>query len=479
MKPLGSDNMKRFLALLIAFLLVVNCSVSVAATESEELLWNLSDVIYMDYNIEDIEKTEDDFVFVGSTPYYYNYNIKGYIYSAYTTLSALEKELYDAFLSGLQNGETSMKVQYSPVLTAEQFKSIDFKKLLEAFGLDHPEFFYVTSYKYVWSSYRDGSVDSIILYPTSTSLYDKSVNIYDLAQISTYVQDLNSKITSISLDTSNRYNFVKSLHDYLCNNITYINNKARCHDAYGSLVEGESVCQGYADAFKLICDYYKIPSVCLTGTGNGGAHMWNAVQMDDGNWYLLDLTWDDQGSRGTFYDFFLVGLNTVDTSFGKKAFSVSHISDGAPYLPVLPYSNVKYSQTQHNTEFGATYNSLAKKDGRYLIRSPFDVEYSNTYYNGMYVEIENPVTNSDFTVPSGTGGNSEVWTLVLLGDCDGDGLADVSDFSEAVNRVMANSDIGDAYDMAADMNCDGYLDVIDLAMLSVVANELDTEIVIQ
>ena len=59
MKPLGSGNMKRFLALLIAFLLVVNCSVSVAATESEELLWNLSDVIYMDYNIEDIEKTED------------------------------------------------------------------------------------------------------------------------------------------------------------------------------------------------------------------------------------------------------------------------------------------------------------------------------------------------------------------------------------------------------------------------------------
>ena len=174
-----------------------------------------------------------------------------------------------------------------------------------------------------------------------------------------------------------------------------------------------------------------------------------------------------------------MGLSTVDTYFGGNAFSVSHISDGAPYLPVLPYSNVKYSQTQHNTEFGATYNSLAKKDGRYLIRSPFDVEYSNTYYNGMYVEIENPVTNTDFSVPSGTGGNSEVRTLVLLGDCDGDGLADVSDFSEAVNRVMANSDIGDAYDMAADMNSDGYLDVIDLAMLSVVANELDTEIVIQ
>lgn len=470
--------MKKLIALFVSLLLIVNCLIPATANGSEDLLWDLSDVIYADGIVGDFEKTNKDYSYISSDRYYYNYNTKGYIYSAYTTLSALEKELYDAFLSGLQNGETSMKVQYSPVLTKAQYESIDFKKLLEAFGLDHPEFFYVTGYKRGRSYYSDGSVISITLYPTSTSLYDESVNIYDSAQISTYVQDLNSKITSISLDTSNRYKFVKSLHDYLCNSITYINNKARCHDAYGALVEGESVCQGYADAFKLICDYYKIPAVCISGLAKGGAHMWNAVQMDDGNWYLLDITWDDQTSR-IYYDFFLVGLNTADTSFGGNAFSTSHVPNKDTYLPTLPYSNAKYSQTQHNTAFAATYNSLARKNGRYLIRSPFDVEDSNIYYNGMYVEIENAVTNSDFTVPSGTGGNAEVWTLVLLGDCDGDGFADVSDYSVAVNRVMANSDISDAYDMAADINCDGYLDVIDLAMLSLVANELDTEIVIQ
>lgn len=478
MKPLGSDNMKRFLALLIAFLLVVNCSVSVAATESEELLWNLSDVIYMDYNIEDIEKTEDDFVFVGSTPYYYNYNIKGYIYSAYTTLSALEKELYDAFLSGLQNGETSMKVQYSPVLTAEQFNSIDFKKLLEAFGLDHPEFFYVTGYKYGRSYYSDGSVISITLYPTSYSYINDSIVIYDSTKISTYVQTLNSKIESISLDTSNRYNFVKSLHDYLCNNITYINNEARCHDAYGALVEGESVCQGYADAFKLICDYYKIPAVCIFGTGNGGSHMWNAVQMDDGNWYLLDITWDDQTSR-IYYDFFLVGLNTTATKLGGKAFSTSHVPSEDTYLPTLPYSSEKYSQTQHNTAFMATYNSVAKSDGRILIRNLYDVNYSNIYYNGMYVQTDNLATNSKFSVPSGTDGSDETWTLVLLADCNGDGLANDFDYSAAVNKTLSGKGIVSVYDMAADVNNDGVLNVIDLTIIEQIARGHITELSVE
>lgn len=49
------------------------------------------------------------------------------------------------------------------------------------------------------------------------------------------------------------------------------------------------VCEGYAKAFQLLCHEIKVPCVTISGSG----HMWNAVQMEDGNWYFVDVTWDD------------------------------------------------------------------------------------------------------------------------------------------------------------------------------------------
>lgn len=469
--------MKRFFVIVIVCVFIFsNFTIAVCAVNDEEfekIPYVISDTVDYDEIHPQISGEVNR--------YFYKSDMGKPIYSAYSLLDDCQKKIYNSVVSA-PIGTLTVTINFAKnEFLYSNFNSTYLGDVMNAICLDNPGIFYYNGY----------SISNGYLYSGGTSISKmdytitlKSSSTYTSENISGYYEKLISGMKNITVDLSNRYNFVKSVHDYLCNSIYYpdLNSSdyvGNAHDAYGAIVEKRAVCQGYSEAFKLICDYYKIPSVCLTGTANGGGHMWNAVQMDDGNWYLLDMTWDDQESSGTFYDFFLVGLNTVDTYFGKEAFSVSHISDGAPNLPVLPYSNVKYSQTQHNTAFAATYNSLPKEDGRYLIRSPFDVADSNIYYNGMYVEIENAVTNSDFTVPSGTGGNPEVWTLVLLGDCDGDGLADVSDFSVAVNKVMANSDISDAYDMATDINCDGYLDVIDLAMLSLVVNELDTEIIIE
>lgn len=52
------------------------------------------------------------------------------------------------------------------------------------------------------------------------------------------------------------------------------------------------VCEGYARAFKVLCDRVDIPCVLVEGLANGGDHMWNYVQLD-GNWYGVDVTWND------------------------------------------------------------------------------------------------------------------------------------------------------------------------------------------
>ena len=273
--------------------------------------------------------------------------------------------------------------------------------------------------------------------------------------------------------------FSISVHDYLCNNVTYVNDYASCHDAYGTLVNGNAVCQGYAETFKIFCDLYKIPCVCITGTANGGAHMWNAVQMDDGLWYLLDITWDDQEAYGIYTDFFLIGLQTKDKYFTGNPFNVSHVSDGSPYLPSLKYAqSVPFTSSNKYSSFGATYNSKELSSEKKVLLSFFDAEDNNIYYNGIYVKVEDYYTTAKISVPSGSDRTNQTWDLVLVGDCNGDGYADGNDYSRLVNKALDNPDISDDYDLACDANSDGVIDALDVAILERAISGANEEIII-
>ena len=79
--------------------------------------------------------------------------------------------------------------------------------------------------------------------------------------------------------------------------------------AYSALLFDDGydpVCDGYAKAFQMVCQELDIPCVLASSQ----THMWNNVKMDDGEWYNLDLTWDDSGEEVS-YSYFLVGSQTV------------------------------------------------------------------------------------------------------------------------------------------------------------------------
>ena len=254
--------------------------------------------------------------------------------------------------------------------------------------------------------------------------------------------------------------------------------------AYGALINKKCVCQGYAEAMKLICDYYKIPCICITGVGvtssGSGAHMWNAVQMDDGLWYFIDATWDDQVTR-TYYDFFLSGSQTkCSYVFGRTAFNVSHVEDTyMAYMPYVPYSTTAFKTSLKNSFFDATYNSVTLKDKKILSLSVFEAEKNNIYFDGIYVPVDEYATSAKFTVPSGENRAEELWQMVLIGDCDGNGVADNEDYSKAVNKVLSNADLNTVYDYACDACNDGVLDVLDLAVLERAINGANTNIVLE
>ena len=101
----------------------------------------------------------------------------------------------------------------------------------------------------------------------------------------------------------------------------------------------QPVCQGYSQAFKLVCDVLEIPCILVEGWGGGDPHEWNYVKLD-GLWYAVDVTYDDpvvSGVRGNEsgwerHDYFLVG---ADTFFSDHRTGGARIEGAAFSVPEL------------------------------------------------------------------------------------------------------------------------------------------------
>ena len=91
--------------------------------------------------------------------------------------------------------------------------------------------------------------------------------------------------------------------------------------AYSALVNGRTVCAGYARAFQYLMQRLGIPCYYCTGYA-GEDHAWNIIKLGE-DYYNVDVTWDDTDTPT--YDYF----NKSDREFGT-----SHMRTGlAVYLP--------------------------------------------------------------------------------------------------------------------------------------------------
>ena len=140
--------------------------------------------------------------------------------------------------------------------------------------------------------------------------------------------ELLRNIEGFSTKSTDRRGIIGDINQFLIDTASYdpnFNDESKispyAHDAYGAIVaEGHlAVCDGYSKAFMLLCRQYDIPCIMDMGsalpiTKNVG-HAWNYVQMEDGAWYAVDVTWND--SLGN--EFLLVGADTFFTTHQQGA----------------------------------------------------------------------------------------------------------------------------------------------------------------
>ena len=195
----------------------------------------------------------------------------------------------------------------------------------DAFSYDYPQAFWFrgSNYGYRVSCVRDGSSSTgyrgtfknFTFKPANREISENAhTRMGDfMGGVHSAVAELNEQTVGMDMEQK-----IKRIHDYICQRVTYRNdNTLWVHSAASLFLDADPafVCEGYAKSMKIFCYYMGINCACISGTARGtssgtpGAHMWNYVQMDDGNWYLVDATWDDVGTPPSSR-YLLVGRST-------------------------------------------------------------------------------------------------------------------------------------------------------------------------
>jgi len=140
--------------------------------------------------------------------------------------------------------------------------------------------------------YPGDNVANAYLTGDKSALSEDELVLYDAA-----VAWLEENITDGMTD----YEKCVTIHDFLCTNVAYdmdlLNalNTSFTFDlgitAYGALIDHNTICQGYADAFDMLTSMLGMNCTQIYGTGSGELHNWNMIELD-GNWYHVDCTFD-------------------------------------------------------------------------------------------------------------------------------------------------------------------------------------------
>lgn len=154
--------------------------------------------------------------------------------------------------------------------------------------------------------------------------------------ITAHSEALAEAIAAVEIFGENRYEILLAIQAEICARTVYTSGGVYAHDAAGVFLKGEAVCDGYAKAFKLLCDKYGIPCIIVAGravqSSGSEAHAWNYVQMEDGLWYAVDVTWNDKANAEPTKDYFLVGLQSkkspTSATFAESHLPSGHFSDG-------------------------------------------------------------------------------------------------------------------------------------------------------
>lgn len=93
-----------------------------------------------------------------------------------------------------------------------------------------------------------------------------------------------------------RFENIVNIHDYIVKEYKADLSGSDC--VMDLLLDEHGACWAHSRAFYLLAQMSGIPCHIVNGRAGDAEHSWNLVQMDNGEWYHMDTTWDDPITRG-------------------------------------------------------------------------------------------------------------------------------------------------------------------------------------
>ena len=211
---------------------------------------------------------------------------------------------------------------------------------------DHPEIFYVSGYNYIRYTVGD-ELKAIVLSgkyiftPEERVEYTKAIDNYAARFVSSY--------QSVYPEGGDDYRKVKFAYEYVISTTEYVKDSPNNQNILSVMLNGASVCQGYAKTTQYLLKLLGIEATMVVGmTSKDSYHAWNLVKAD-GEYYYVDSTWGDASySMGTdaglsaadlealnqiSYDYLLVNDNMIKTT---------HMPTDINLMPVCSSLNDNY-----------------------------------------------------------------------------------------------------------------------------------------
>lgn len=132
-------------------------------------------------------------------------------------------------------------------------------------------------------------------------------------EYNTFVLDAIHNYMKVAEGLTSSYEIALAYHDAILESTEYAKKadgvtpetELWAYSILGVFEKGSGVCEAYAKTFQLLLNASGIDNIFVVGWTPGGPHAWNLVQLDDGQWYWCDLTWDDTNSNP--YRYFCAG----------------------------------------------------------------------------------------------------------------------------------------------------------------------------
>ena len=227
-------------------------------------------------------------------------------YAYYEMLSSTQQAVYETLCEAIESAAESVSLD-------TQIGAAKLIQVMEAVLYDHPEYFWMEG-SFSYASDRSGVVRTVrFMYNDLADDLEENIEIFEEA-----VAELVLQASACSTD----YEMEKAVHDLILSEVSYASDADYNQTAWSALVGRETVCAGYAKAFQCVMNELGITTYYVVGTSMNQGHAWNIVCLD-GEYYNVDLTWDDQ--RSISYAYF----NLTDEEFAS-----THTRTGlSVYLP--------------------------------------------------------------------------------------------------------------------------------------------------